>query len=42
MRAMVSFLEEPEGRDEGSEDLEQPVRKNERIKQEITEITERG
>jgi hypothetical protein len=43
MRAMVSFLElEPEEEEEESEDLEQPLRKNERIKQERTEITERG
>jgi hypothetical protein len=43
MRAMVSFLEvESEGEDEGSEDLEQDVRRNERIKQERTERTEKG
>jgi hypothetical protein len=43
MRAIVSFLElEPEEVGEESEDLEQPVRKSERIKQEITEKTERG
>jgi len=43
MRAMVSFLElEPEGEEEESEDLEQPVKRNERIKQKLTKGTKRG
>jgi hypothetical protein len=42
MRAMVSFLElDAEGEEEESEDLEQPVKRNERIKQERAERTER-
>jgi hypothetical protein len=43
MRAMVSFLElEPEEEGEESEDLEQPVKRKDKIKQERTERTERG
>src|SRR4051794_34342302 len=43
MRAMVSFLElELEEEEDESEDLEQPVKRKEKIKQERTERTERG
>jgi hypothetical protein len=39
---MVSFFELELEAEEESEDLEQPVKKRQRIKQERTERTERG
>jgi hypothetical protein len=43
MRARVSFLVvEGEGEEEELEDLEQPVKRNERIKQKATKGTKQG